>query len=230
MAFTRMAFSPEDGLNNKEAYPTTPDSEEEARAQVQSVSDQLKAYLNGTLIAELESAEAGQSGADRIGSAAIAYVAGDTVRAQIADIKRQIDDVSAGTLPDGTITANKLADGAVTKGKLHQNALCWTLVYEGALGVSGGFAITPLTGSGEIMIQLRDESASAVTGFAVLPLGNDGMMTPPAARVIGCDPNTGNMDYRVFTMVSGTMMAYGMSRAESTGGVTNLKRAYVFVR
>ncbi len=123
MAFSKMAFDPSDGLKDTNHYPTTPESEAQARAQVQSVSDQLRDYLNNTLTAQLENAETGQSGAESIGSAAIENVSGQTVRAQITDIKAQIDAVVAGSVTDGSITEAKLASDAVTQPKIAAGAV-----------------------------------------------------------------------------------------------------------
>jgi len=231
MAFSRMTFSPEDGLNNKEYYPTTPVSEEDARAQVQSVSDQLKAYLNNTLLSEIESTQAGQSGAERIGSAAMANVTGETVRAQIADVKRQIDEVSAGSVSDGAITTAKLANGAVTKPKLHPDALDWTLVADsGLLSSSGSFAIASQAGKSEMLVQLRNETGTVVCGMFTAPLDAGGVMTPSGQRVMSFDPADFSVDYRTITMASATTVVYGISHAQSVNGATNLQRAYVFVR
>jgi len=231
MAFSRMAFSPEDGLNNTQYYPTTPVSEADARAQVQSVSDQIKAYLNNTLLAEMESTQTGQSGAGKIGSAAIANVSGETVRAQLNDIKRQIDEMSAGSVADGTITAAKLADGAVTKPKLHPGAFNWTLAADsGLLSESGSFTIAAQTGKSEMMVQLRNDTGTVVSGMFVAPLDASGMMVPACQRVMSFNPADYSVDYRSITMASATTIVYGLSRAHSVDGVTNLQRVYVFVR
>lgn len=231
MAFSRMAFSPEDGLNNTQHYPTTPVSEADARAQVQSVSDQLKAYLNNTLVAQMESTQAGQSGAERMGSAAIANVAGVTVRAQVADVKRQVDEASLGSVSDGAIGTAKLANGAVTKPKLHPDALDWTLVADsGVLGGSGSFTIPAQTGKSEILVQLRNDTGTVVNGMFVAPLDANGMMIPACQRVVSYNPADFTVDYRSITMASATTVAYGMSRAQSVDGATNLQRAYVFAR
>lgn len=133
MAFTRMAFDPAGGLKDAGSYPTTPESETQARAQVQRVSDQLRDFINDMLISQLESTQQGQSGAGMIGSAPIDYVTGESVRAQIADIKRQIDDVSAGSVADGTITQGKLANGAVSADKLAAGAVTQSKLGEGAV-------------------------------------------------------------------------------------------------
>jgi len=121
--FTKMAFSPTDGLNDKESYITTPETEEGARAQVQGISDQLKTFINDELIDELENAEELNSGAERMGSAAIDYVSGTTVHTQIVDLKDQIDALSIGSVADGAISTAKLADDAVTQAKIADDAV-----------------------------------------------------------------------------------------------------------
>ena len=231
MVFSRMAFSPEDGLNNKEQYNTTPASEEEARAQVQSVSDQLKTYINTTLLTEMENHAVGESGAEKIGSAAIAYVAGETVHTQIADVKRQIDDVAVGSLADGIVVTAKLADGAVTKSKMAGHALDWTFVIDsGILDFTGGFEMAAQIGRSEMMIQVRSEDGEILNGVVVVPLDENGLIMPSSVKVMGCNPHDFSVDYRIFTMLSASLMVYGLSISESMNGATSLKRAYVFVR
>lgn len=251
MAFSRMGFDPEDGLNNKERYDTTPASEDEARAQVQSISDQLREYLNGTLLAELENAQAGASGAERIGSAAVTSVQGATVRAQIEDVKRQLDDVSAGAvsdgsvatakladgavtaakLADGAVAAAKLADGAVTKPKLGGGALGWTLVADsGALDISGAFYIPSQAGKNEMMFQVRNEAGTSISCSVIAPLDAGGVMIPPTVKPTTCSTNNFDVDIRTVNMTSATMFAYGLSHSETQSNATNLKRVFVYVR
>ncbi len=121
--FSRMAFVPPNGFNNIDAYPTNPASETELRAQMQGISDQLRDFINLTLLPSLENAETGTSAAERLGSAEIESVSGTTVRAQIADLKAQIDATSAGSVTDGSITTAKLADLAVETAKLAAGAV-----------------------------------------------------------------------------------------------------------
>ena len=240
MAFTRMAFDPAGGLKDAGSYPTTPESEAQARAQVQRVSDQLRDYINDSLIEQLESAQHEQSGAEMIGSAPIEYVTGETVRAQIVDIKRQIDDVSVGSVTDGAITQDKLADGAVTaskigagavsKAKLGADALGWTLVADsGLLGSSGSIPIASQAGKSEMMIQLRNSDGTMVYGTAIAPLSADGRPMPIMLNIFSYDPTDFKCDYRTLT-VGSAGINYSVSRAEVVNGVSNLRRMYVFAR
>lgn len=123
MAFDRMAFNPPAGLRDAVQYPTSPESEAQARQQVQSVSDQLRDYINLTFLPQLESAAAGVCGAQKIGSEEIQGVDGTDVLSQIVSLKGQIDDVSAGSVSDGSITASKLAENAVTQQKIADGAV-----------------------------------------------------------------------------------------------------------
>jgi hypothetical protein len=90
---TTMGYIPENGLKDKTEFPALPGSEDEARAQIQGMFDQVKDYINDTLLAELKSA-ASPSGAEKIGSTAIDDVDGATVWAQLSDLKNQIDEQS----------------------------------------------------------------------------------------------------------------------------------------
>jgi hypothetical protein len=86
------------------SFPTTPASEEEARAQMQELFNQIKTYINTVLITGLESVITGSSGAEKIGSAPISGVAGETPRSQIADIYNQMQTLSLGGVTGGSIT------------------------------------------------------------------------------------------------------------------------------
>lgn len=71
------------------------DQPTETAAQLKTKFDEYaendKTFTNDTLIAELEKTTAGSSAAENLGSAAIAGVSGTTVRAQIVDLKSQVD-------------------------------------------------------------------------------------------------------------------------------------------
>ena len=70
----------------------------------------IKAFLNSTLLVELEENTAGVSAAERLGSAAISGVTGTTVRAQIADLKSQMTALILGQIAAGTLTETEMAD------------------------------------------------------------------------------------------------------------------------
>jgi hypothetical protein len=134
--FTQMAFDPEDGLNNKTAYPTTPGSESAARAQIQHPLDELKNALNG-LMSELENIESGHSGAEKIGSAPIDGVTGDTVWAQMAYMNSQILAAWEGVLTNGVINDTEMfADDVVTGAKIADDAIDSEHIADGAVGAA----------------------------------------------------------------------------------------------
>lgn len=120
MSFSTKAFSPADGLRNAAVYPTTPTSETEARKQVQGRLDECRDMVNG-LQTELEEVTTGASGAENIGSAAISGVSGTTVRAQIIDLKNQVDTISAGGFSDGVINSATYFGSSVVPGTAIQN-------------------------------------------------------------------------------------------------------------
>lgn len=139
MAFTQMDFNPADGLLSVTEYPTQPASETAARTQLMAPSLQLKNYINGTLLTQLASPEAGISGAHKIGSAAIPFVEGNTVHAQIANLKDQIDDlqITATGLRDDIIQTSYLQDGCVTAQKLALSFAGIVFPYAGNSAPSG---------------------------------------------------------------------------------------------
>lgn len=78
-----------------------------------AVSD-LKAFINGTLIAELESSQ----GAGNIGITTPAGMQSQTVQQAISEL-----NTKAGVLPDGAVTTGKIASNAVTTGKIATGAV-----------------------------------------------------------------------------------------------------------
>lgn len=137
--FTRMAFNPATGLNNKTVYPTTPESEEAARAQIQGVLDQLRVAMNG-LLTELEKTTAGSSGAENIGSAAIIGVDGTTIREQIADLYLQMQNLVLGEIDPETILSDKIIknnmidDEAVDTAQMADDSVTADKLAAGAVG------------------------------------------------------------------------------------------------
>lgn len=63
MAYTAMAFTPATGLKDVTYSPTNAVSEVTRRAEFQDLFDQLKAYLNGTVLTALDSSIIGLIGA-----------------------------------------------------------------------------------------------------------------------------------------------------------------------
>jgi hypothetical protein len=187
MAFTEMAFNPTDGLLNTTSYPTQPADEAAARAQLQAPSNQIRDFINNTLLSELGSSEVGADGAGKIGSEAIDGVTGTTVQAKLVAIKALIDalsisasGLSAGVvetafLADLAVTAAKLAadavetlkikDGAVTESKIAEEAITTTKIAPGAVT---GYRMANDT------ITTTKIAPGAVTGYRIA----DGAVTP----------------------------------------------------
>ena len=85
---------------------------------VQAALEQLQANLVA-YIRLLASAE----GAGKVGITPFKGVASETVQAALEEIRRQIDDVTAGIIPDYGVTTIKLALQAVTADRLAQDVL-----------------------------------------------------------------------------------------------------------
>ena len=69
----------------------------------------IKDYINNTLIEELMATEAENSGADRIGSAPIDTLPGNTVQEKLISVSEQINGLANATIPDGSITPEKFS-------------------------------------------------------------------------------------------------------------------------
>jgi hypothetical protein len=229
MAFTRMAFSPSDGLKNKTIYPTTPTSEDEARAQIQGVFDQLRTALNDTMTA-LESVTSGSSGAENVGSATIPNVAGTTVREQIVDLKAQVDDVSTGSVSDGAITTVKLADNAVTKDKLGLYALSWELIANNDLDSASNtnLVIPAQTGKSEVMLVVTETLGSASLGMAIMPIDSYGM---PLNHIIcvTCSTQVGGFSNTTVNFTSATDVVC-TPPSGGTGTALSMKKICIYSR
>ena len=132
MSFTEMGFNPPNGLRD-ESYATTPASEDAARQQIQGRLDELKDHINNYLNSELESIVPEQSGAERIGSAAIdgiTYIDDElveqsavTVHMQIKRLKEQLTQAVTEGFGEGDITSNMIANGAIINSKLALDAV-----------------------------------------------------------------------------------------------------------
>jgi hypothetical protein len=127
MAFTHMAFNPTTGLNDTSTYDDVPTN---PRSVLQGISDQLRDYINDTLLDELESVTTGSSGAENIGSAAISGVESSpgvsavTVRDQIIAVKAIADTAAAANLTAGSINnSNLFAADVVTQTAIANDAV-----------------------------------------------------------------------------------------------------------
>lgn len=179
--FIKLAYSPEDGLKDQARFRTNPSSEEEARAQFQDMFDQVTSYINGTLLPQLSSANTGLSGAERIGSAAIANLSSGgvspvTVRDQIALLKTQLDKLASGHVSvsdviesldgekiiDGTIGTEKLVDGAITASKFADGVINAAILTDGSIETSklaDGAVVTANITSGAVTEEKIGENA-----------------------------------------------------------------------
>lgn len=98
-----VGMTPFDGVNT-----------DTVQAALQQLQANLVAYIN-----EIQSAQ----GADKVGITPFKGVASGTVQAALEEIRRQIDDVTAGIIPDYGVTTIKLALQAVTADRLAQDVL-----------------------------------------------------------------------------------------------------------
>lgn len=135
MALTPMAFSPATGFEDATTYPD-PASEAAARAQLQDIPNQLKTFVNSTLIAELASTAAGK-GASQIGveDSGTRYTATnvETALAEIAGSGRTTETVKG--LAD--LISTKVNPNAIINGcfRVNQRAVSGTVTL--AAGVYG---------------------------------------------------------------------------------------------
>lgn len=110
---SRFEFTPPEGFLSAEAYPTDPQSEEEAREQLFRPFGQARDFFNNTFLRELAAAD----GAESVGAAPL--FAGDTagsVAEKLLALRAAIDDIVLGGVPDGSITTEKLSGDLVMDG------------------------------------------------------------------------------------------------------------------
>lgn len=87
----------------------------ELKAEFDRAANEIKEYINETLIGELE----GPGGAGSIGIAAVAGLTGaDSVQAALRKLVEMMQEMTQGSVADGSIGTAKLANAAVTALKL----------------------------------------------------------------------------------------------------------------
>lgn len=140
----------------------------------------IKAYLNDTLIGELESVVLGESGADKIGSGEIAGVAGNSVQQKLISLKNSIAEVVNSVIPDGYISADKFAADIaafIQFGSLREQSYTAPGTYSFAPTRGGRYKITVIGagGGGGISSGLTNgeggKSGAACIGFLSLEAG-----------------------------------------------------------
>lgn len=112
---------------NSDDFSTYEADEAKVRSDMQALFDQIRDALNA-LAQAIDAAN--------IPFTAITGVSADNVADAIAALKTAIDNVSVGTMQDGSITTAKLADGAVTEAKLAEDAVTGEKIADGAVGGS----------------------------------------------------------------------------------------------
>lgn len=165
--FTEMAFIPANGIRNKTVFKTVPETEDEARGQIQGLLDQLAERING-LIAELQNIE-GICGAQRIGSACIedlvteGGVPATTVYSQLCALYEKLDSfiregvTVADVIDDGDIAENMISEGAVTENKIGLGAVTSEKIGDGEVTQAKLGTIQQMTlDTGDILIYEKE--------------------------------------------------------------------------
>lgn len=110
---SRFEFTPAEGFLSTEAYPTDPQSEEEAREQLFRPFGQVRDFFNGTFLREL----AESTGAESVGAGPLYEGdAAGSVADKLLALRAAIDDIVLGGVPDGSITTEKLSGDLVMDG------------------------------------------------------------------------------------------------------------------
>ena len=106
----------------------------ELKAKFDKAGDDIKAYINSTLLAALEATTASASGAGGIGIEALVSLPGVTnVMDAIDAIMTAMANVQAGTVIAGSVGTTELADGGVTTAKLDDEAVTTAKIDDGAV-------------------------------------------------------------------------------------------------
>lgn len=101
-------------VKNISALPDRPSLEngytsDMLKALFDKAGEDIKNFINNTLLKELVSSADTFSGADRIGTGTIDIIEGETVQEKLQSIAEHIKGLANGTLPDGSVTPDKFS-------------------------------------------------------------------------------------------------------------------------
>ena len=131
----------------------------ELKARFDRAGTLLKAYINGTLLAELSgSGAAGSLGVDKVNGTDM----GSTVQAALDALAAQIVEATLGTIPDKSIGESKFADLAVSTRALSELAVTAAKIAAGAVTaekLATGAVSTAKIATGAVTNEKTDFSA-----------------------------------------------------------------------
>lgn len=174
MAIDEMAFDPATGLLDTATYPTNPESETAARTQVQAGMNQLRDYINDTLLAALAAVTDGAAGADNVGMTAItetgsAATVQAVIEALITKLKAVTDSASGADLV-GMTAITETGAAATVQSIIEALITRLKAVTDGASGADL-VAMTAISGWAGATVQAIMEAAKTdVDGKAVKSL------------------------------------------------------------
>lgn len=130
MAFTRLT----DDLDVIQKLPDLPNdtgglTADQLKAKYDEAANVIKDYINATLLEQLE----GENGAQSIGIYPVEGVNAEDVQRALEILKGQINDATAGAIPDGSIDNLKLRDKTVNTDKIADNAVDTSIIKDEAV-------------------------------------------------------------------------------------------------
>ena len=99
----KLSFTKDWSKMNPPDFSTYEDSEEQVRADIQLLYNEIKDYLNNTI----------QPNVNEISAADITVSGGGNLQTKLAALDAEIDNVVLGQIPDGSLTSAKLAPGTL---------------------------------------------------------------------------------------------------------------------
>lgn len=113
MPIEQFSFTPAIGLKDNGAFPTSPNSEADARQQIQTVLDQIKNYINNVIISSIAAGGIDDGGITTVKLAALAVTAA----------KLAVDSVETEKIKNLAVTTAKIQDAAITGAKIADDAI-----------------------------------------------------------------------------------------------------------